>query len=641
MSEEAKPVESSKAPLLSLDSLDLGPAWARGETERKGGGESDGKRRQRKSGGRGTDNRGDGRGKGSQDRGQRSGRRSDRREESGRRNGRGEGRQKFQRDRKGRRDDNRQSPRAREQIEPPEGFTAGVMPVEEGLDGLAKEIMAGGRTYSVFDLSKLVLGSRERFNVTFQSGKESGGLIRCKKDGSLWLTREEAIRHFWQAEWRRDFYEEVVSDAEPPKGNFQAIGRCGISGELLGPPNYHGYQTAIVQLHRERFGNMSLDAFRKKIKMEHGEEVVAAWMEKMAKRIAYRPTGGIKGDDEKHSGGREPEEEHVSKSEDPRSTESTTSLEEESSSDGLPVPSEKDFSEKADTADTADTAENVAAEEAVPSLELPPEARVPCLEDPRVVERHFVEHHFDQAFQETGRAWVGGNIRGNLLSPGLLALLRQTVAEERRYPGKLTPILCRQLSGRHVAVFKWKRKLKAGPSRPHSVPGDIAIADRPLALLNWVKKHSGHKLELLWKDVLPEGINDSEKAEWYHDLHWLLNQGYLLLMADSTIHLAKKETKGGAAGLKNSDSAEKSGKSGKSENQSSSSETDATESLEDTSRIVIKRSGDLAGSREEGEGKPGRAQQVEDNADPGDLPSGSVPPAEAELQAPDEPELPT
>ena len=40
MSEEAKPAESTKDPLLSLDSLDLGPAWARGEPERKGGGES-------------------------------------------------------------------------------------------------------------------------------------------------------------------------------------------------------------------------------------------------------------------------------------------------------------------------------------------------------------------------------------------------------------------------------------------------------------------------------------------------------------------------------------------------------------------------------------------------------------------------
>ena len=277
----------------------------------------------------------------------------------------------------------------------------------------------------------------------------------------------------------------------------------------------------------------------------------------------------------------------------------------------------------------------------MPSPELPPEVKIPCLEDPKVVERHFVEHHFDDAFQETGRAWVGGNIKGNLLSPGLLTLLRHTVSEERRYPGKLTPILCRQLSGRHVAVFKWKRKLKAGPSRPHPVPEDIAIADRPLALLDWATTHSGRKLELLWKDVLPEGINDSEKAEWYHDLHWLLNQGYLLLMADSTIHRAKKATKVGAAERENSNPVEKSGKGCKSERPSPPGEMDATESLEDASSGLSKQSGDSAQPSETRQSGPERAQQVEENVEPGDVPPDSVPQAEAGLQAPDEPQLPT
>ncbi|NRB28127.1 MAG: hypothetical protein HRU37_10670, partial [Roseibacillus sp.] len=39
---------------------------------------------------------------------------------------------------------------------------------------------------------------------------------------------------------------------------------------------------------------------------------------------------------------------------------------------------------------------------------------------------------------------------------------------------------------------------------------------------------------------LPKEPSDAEKTGWYHDLHWLLNQGYVLLMADSTIHRAKK-----------------------------------------------------------------------------------------------------
>ena len=269
------------------------------------------------------------------------------------------------------------------------------------------------------------------------------------------------------------------------------------------------------------------------------------------------------------------------------------------------------------------------------------EQKTPCLEDPREVEKHFVQHHFEEAFQEADRAWVGGNIRGNLLSPGLLTLLRHTVAEERRYPGKLTPILCRQLSGRHVAVFKWKRKLKAGPSRPHPVPEEIAIADRPLALLNWATTHSGRKLDLLWKDVLLEGISDKDKADWYHDLHWLLNQGYVLLMADSTIHRAKKASREGVAELESSGSVEQSGKRRKIKGSDSPSEKDSQVTPKDTSEIEMKEAGGCAGLDHESVRKPGTDKQVEENVEDGGARPSSSPPDEVEIQIPDEPELPT
>ena len=132
-----------------------------------------------------------------------------------------------------------------------------------------------------------------------------------------------------------------------------------------------------------------------------------------------------------------------------------------------------------------------------------------------------------------------GNVQAKLVSPALLTLLKATVADERRYPSKLTPILCRQLSGRHLAVFKWKKKLKAGPARPHAVPEDIQLAERPQSILAWITENSGKNLEDLWNGILPENSDEDTKRNYYHDLHWLLNQGFVLLMADSTIHLAK------------------------------------------------------------------------------------------------------
>ncbi len=40
------------------------------------------------------------------------------------------------------------------------------------------------------------------------------------------------------------------------KLGIEPVNHGGFSGEWLGPPNYHGYQTALAQIHRERFGHI-------------------------------------------------------------------------------------------------------------------------------------------------------------------------------------------------------------------------------------------------------------------------------------------------------------------------------------------------------------------------------------------------
>jgi hypothetical protein len=148
-------------------------------------------------------------------------------------------------------------------------------------------------------------------------------------------------------------------------------------------------------------------------------------------------------------------------------------------------------------------------------------------------------------------------------------------------------------------------------------------------------------LDLLWRDVLPQGISDKDKADWYHDLHWLLNQGYILLMADSTIHRAKKESKEGAAELKSSGPVEQSGKRRKRKAPHPPSEKDSPVTPKDTSEVEIKQAGDRAELDDGSVQKPGRDEQVEENVDEGGLQPGTSPSDEAELQIPDEPELPT
>lgn len=520
MSNEPQTPEGGDA--LDLSGLNFGPAWARDPSESKSlkkfkdrGDRPDSGDRRQGGGGRRQGGGGGGRG------------RDDRRGGGGggdRKSGGGRGNYK------GRRRDDHRRPQ-RQDTPAPEGFKIHFMPSEESLDLLAKEVTQTGRTFSVFDLAKVLLQGRDRFRVTFEHPEQK--FFRCREDNSIWLTKAEAIRQLWRGDWLKKYYLAVEVEGEAPTGSYQAVARCGISGKYLGPPNYHAYQQNVNALHREQFANMSLERFKSKVVMERGEEAVEAWLESMKTTTQWKVSSGEAAQEEKA--------EETSAAEASESTD-TEPLVEESTLEDAPAAevSEEPAAVESSEATGETPSEETPAGESAPDAESPTETTDEELfKTTAEVEQHFLANHFDEVFEETSRAWVMGDIQGKFLSPGLLTLLKDSVVEEKRYPANLMPIVCRQLSGRHVAVFKWNKKLKVGPSRPHAVPADMALAERPKAIIDYLAKSSGKKLEEFWKTVFTDETTDEQKAEWYHDLHWLLNQGHAVLLSDTTLHLAK------------------------------------------------------------------------------------------------------
>lgn len=427
---------------IDLSGLNFGPAWAK-----EGG--KDSSRKKKFSGERRSDQRG-------------GGGRDDRKSKP--RNQRSPRDSKFSKDRPQR------ERKPRQAFVPAEaGVKASIMPIEEGVDNLAKEITASGRTQSVFDLARIVLGARERFKVMFTKNGENGKeLFQCTHDDAVFLTEEECQSYAASAEWLTTLYTPQEEEVEAPAGNFQNVAKCGFSGELLGPTSFHGYQEKLVEIHRERFSHMSLEDYKRRIVSESGEEVVEQWRESMKKRTVYV----------------------------------------------------------------------LASDEAVK------------FETKSAVLQHFKENGFAESFNKTHKAVVPSTIEAKKLSSSLLTNLKEVIADQRRYPGDLASFLCRQLSGRQLAVYKWKGKLHCGPSRPHALPEDLVLADRPKQIYQWIISNDGGGIDQLWKDELPEGIDDQAKLEWYHDLHWLINEGYVVFMNNGRLHpssSAKKPSQDGEA----------------------------------------------------------------------------------------------
>jgi hypothetical protein len=166
-----------------------------------------------------------------------------------------------------------------------------LLPDEKGVESLARQIKITGRAYPLFDIAQMILQKPERHAAVFSIKKDAEGkpvqpLFVCALDDTLWLSDEEAAAHALRKHFAT-FYQAERTPKEPPKGTYTFVAQCGLSGVILGPPNYHDYQNQLRKLHAERFSRMPFEAFKSRVKIVRDEEVVKKWIEDQSWRTEY------------------------------------------------------------------------------------------------------------------------------------------------------------------------------------------------------------------------------------------------------------------------------------------------------------------------------------------------------------------
>jgi len=175
-------------------------------------------------------------------------------------------------------------------------FVATCYPEDTGFAAMVKAVRASCRTYQLFEITKAVLEKNDRFVIVVQRARpqQAEGAAPAKPapvfmslpDHLPFDTEDAAIQHVLGNNLGA-FFEMQEVEVEAPKGNFPIINKCGITGELLGPPNHHRYQQMLQQHHAAKLGRMSFERFRESIVSAREPEVIAAWMEKMKKATRY------------------------------------------------------------------------------------------------------------------------------------------------------------------------------------------------------------------------------------------------------------------------------------------------------------------------------------------------------------------
>ncbi|MCA1809348.1 MAG: hypothetical protein LC725_07870 [Lentisphaerae bacterium] len=149
------------------------------------------------------------------------------------------------------------------------------------------------RAWPLLDVARMFLKKPAFYAVKIESppSRESSpapaDLFQCTECQQPFQTRVAAVNHTLARHFEA-FFAREEQQAEPPKGDFAVVARCGLSGVLLGPPNYHLYNEKIAELHRTRFADMTMDAYRRHIVNEADPDLIEKWRQEAALQVTFR-----------------------------------------------------------------------------------------------------------------------------------------------------------------------------------------------------------------------------------------------------------------------------------------------------------------------------------------------------------------
>jgi hypothetical protein len=163
-----------------------------------------------------------------------------------------------------------------------------VLPEQKALGGVIRRIQSSHKAFPLRDIAWLFLDKPASCLIRIAQQKENPvPIFQCKVCGMPTLTEDEMQSHLLNRHLDEFFDVEEV-ECEPPSGQFVCVMRCGLSGELLGPPNHHSFNTRVHEMLRIRYPEMSEEAYRRKIESVREPEAIEQWRQACTMKKIYR-----------------------------------------------------------------------------------------------------------------------------------------------------------------------------------------------------------------------------------------------------------------------------------------------------------------------------------------------------------------
>ena len=177
-----------------------------------------------------------------------------------------------------------------------------VLPETKALGTIIRKLQGDTHAYKLKDLAYFFLDnpSSVLLKITPKAkqggeGRETGDARRetfcqCKACGFASTNETDVLEHVATAHLG-EYYDSKEVECEPPKGNFNCVAKCGLSGVLLGPPNIHEFNAVVKEMIRTRYPEMSEEQYRAHIEMVRDADAIEEWRKGATKKTMFFAKG--------------------------------------------------------------------------------------------------------------------------------------------------------------------------------------------------------------------------------------------------------------------------------------------------------------------------------------------------------------
>ena len=169
-----------------------------------------------------------------------------------------------------------------------------VLPEPKALGTMIRKIQQDFHAYKLKDLAYFLLDNPGSVLLKISPAKNDSGarpFHQCKACSFASTNEQEVADHILSAHLG-DYYEAKEIECEPPKGNFNCVAKCGLTGVLLGPPNIHEFNSTVKEMIRTKFPDMSEADYRSRIEMVRDADAIEEWRKGATKKTVFVPKAG-------------------------------------------------------------------------------------------------------------------------------------------------------------------------------------------------------------------------------------------------------------------------------------------------------------------------------------------------------------